>query len=69
MSRREAFESLTMEQYREEMQGIYTTCINRRTLDEAPMAYKPVEEIKEQIEPTAEIVMQIKPVYNFKAED
>lgn len=69
MSRKAAFDSLTMERYRQEMQGIYTTCISRRTLDEAPMAYKPIGEIKKQIEPAAEIIAQIKPLYNFKAED
>lgn len=69
MSRKEAFDSLSMERYRQEMQGIYTTCISRRTLDEAPMAYKPIGEIKKQIEPAAEIIAQIKPLYNFKAED
>ena len=67
MSRKEAFENLSMQEYAEQMEGIYTTCINRRTLDEAPMAYKPINEIVEQIEPTAEILCRIKPLYNFKA--
>lgn len=67
MSRKDAFEKLTMQEYEEQMEGIYTTCINRHTLDEAPMAYKPLKEIVEQIKPTAEIVCQIKPLYNFKA--
>lgn len=67
MSRKDAFEKLSMQEYEEQMEGIYTTCINRRTLDEAPMAYKPLNEIVEQIKPTAEIVCQIKPLYNFKA--
>lgn len=67
MSRKDAFENLSMQEYTEQMEGIYTTCINRRTLDEAPMAYKPINEIVEQIEPTAEILCRIKPLYNFKA--
>lgn len=67
MSRKDAFENLSMQEYAEQMEGIYTTCINRRTLDEAPMAYKPINEIIEQIEPTAEILCRIKPLYNFKA--
>lgn len=67
MSRKDAFEKLTMQEYEEQMEGIYTTCINRRTLDEAPMAYKPLNEIVEQIKPTAEILYRIKPLYNFKA--
>ena len=49
------------------MNGIYTTCANKGTLDESPMAYKPINEIVANIEPTAEIVSRIKPIYNFKA--
>lgn len=56
-----------MQEYEEQMKGIYTTCINRRTLDEAPMAYKSLDEIVEQIEPTADILYRIRPLYNFKA--
>ena len=69
MSRKEALDSLSMEQYTEEMEGIFTTCVNRGTLDEAPMAYKSMEEIAGQIEPTAEIVSRIRPLYNFKASE
>ena len=69
MSRSAAFERLTMEEYQKEMQGIYSTCINTATLDESPMAYKSMDEIVEQIQPTAEIVARIKPVYNFKASE
>ncbi len=67
MSRKDAFEKLSMQEYEEQMEGIYTTCISRKTLDEAPMAYKPLNEIIEQINPTAEIICRIKPLYNFKA--
>ena len=49
------------------MEGIFTTCVDRTTLDEAPMAYKGMDEILSQIDPTAEIVERIIPVYNFKA--
>ncbi len=69
MSRSVAFKNLTMEKYQEEMQGIYSTCINKETIDESPMAYKPIDEIIEHIEPTCEIVSRIKPVYNFKASE
>ena len=51
------------------MEGIYTTCVVPETLDESPMAYKSMDEIIDQIEPTAEIVQRIRPVYNFKASD
>lgn len=67
MSRKRAFAELSLEQYKTEMQGIYSTCVVKETLDESPMAYKPLDEIIENIEPTAEIVNVIKPVYNFKA--
>ena len=67
MSRKKAFETLSMEKYRQEMTGIYTTSVNRATLDESPMAYKPAEQIISHIGPTARVIKQIKPVYNFKA--
>ena len=67
MSRSAAFERLTMEEYKKQMAGIYTTCVNTSTLDESPMAYKSMDEIVENIEPTAEIIAHIKPIYNFKA--
>ena len=67
MSRTEAFKKLSLEEYRTEMQGIFSTCVSQRTLDESPMAYKGMEEIIAQIGPTAKIVDIIKPVYNFKA--
>ncbi len=67
MSRSAALERLTMEEYQTQMAGIYTTCVNRATLDESPMAYKNMDEIIKNIEPTAEIIAHIKPIYNFKA--
>lgn len=67
MSRSAAFKQFTMEQYKDEMNGIYSTCVVPDTLDESPMAYKPIEEIISQIEPTAEIIAKIKPIYNFKS--
>lgn len=67
MSRTAAFERLTMEEYKSQMEGIYTTCINPDTLDESPMAYKSIDEIIANIGDTAEIVTRIRPIYNFKA--
>ena len=69
MSRRTAFQALSMEEFKREMDGIYTTCVLPETLDESPMAYKSIEEIVAQIGPTAEIATRIRPVYNFKAAD
>ena len=67
MSRSAAFERLTMAEYEAEMAGIYSTCIVPDTLDESLMAYKNMDEIVENIEPTAEIICRIKPIYNFKS--
>ena len=67
MSRHAAFSTLSMDQFEREMAGIYTTCVQPDTLDESPMAYKSVQEIMAQIEPTAEVIERIRPVYNFKA--
>ena len=69
MSRRTARDSLSMEEYRAEMAGIYSTCVLPDTLDESPMAYKGMEEIVSQIGPTAEITARLKPLYNFKASE
>lgn len=67
MSRMESCQSFTLSQYKREMKGIYTTSVSRDTLDESPMAYKPMESIVSKISPTVEIVERILPVYNFKA--
>jgi len=67
LSRTQAKEQLTMSAYKESMKGVHSCCINRGTLDEAPMAYKNGDEIKELITPTADIIDHLKPVYNFKA--
>lgn len=67
MSRTDAKQTLTLEQFQQSMRGIYTTCVQQSTLDESPMAYKNMDEIVEQIAPTAGIIQRIRPVYNFKA--
>lgn len=67
MSRAEAKSSLSIGEYRAQMKGIYTTSVSMDTLDECPMAYKSKEDITRCIEPTAEVMEVIKPIYNFKA--
>lgn len=67
MSRKTARDTLSLEAYREAMKGIYTTTANLETIDEAPMAYKRMEDILEAIREAVDIVEIIKPVYNFKA--
>lgn len=69
MSRAEAKESISMTMYKESMKGIYTTSVSRDTVDESPMAYKPIEEIINNIGPTAEVISRLLPVYNFKPGD
>jgi RNA-splicing ligase RtcB len=58
-----------MEEFQREMEGIYSTSVTEKTLDESPMAYKNMDEIVENIEPTAEIIKKIKPIYNFKSSE
>lgn len=67
MSRTAAKERLSLEEYKEAMKGIYTTSVNEFTLDEAPMAYKSLEDIIDVIKESVDIVEIIKPIYNFKA--
>lgn len=65
-SRKEALKKLSLEDFKSDMDNIYTTSISKRTLDEAPRAYKPMREIIDIIEPTVEILKIIKPIYNIK---
>ena len=67
MSRSQAKQSFTVNEYKKQMQGIYTTSVGQSTLDECPMAYKPMEAIVDNIGPTADIEAVIRPIYNFKA--
>jgi len=69
MSRTAAFKTLSMDEYTAEMREVFTTSVNKDTLDESPMAYKPIDEIISHIAPTAEIVERVRPVYNFKASE
>ncbi len=66
-SRQDVQTLFTVEEFEQEMKGIYSTSVGASTLDESPMAYKPMEEIVSLISPTVDIVKIIKPVYNFKA--
>ena len=67
MSRTKAKELLNMTEYKDAMKGIYTTSVNEATLDEAPMAYKSLEDIIDVIRDSVEVLDIMKPVYNFKA--
>lgn len=67
MSRREAKASLSLDEYKKTMKGVYTTSVNEQTLDEAPMAYKSLEDIIDVIRESVTILDVMKPIYNFKA--
>lgn len=67
LSRGKARDTLSVDEFRKSMTGIYSTSINEKTLDESPMAYKRMEDIVENIQPTVDIIKVIKPIYNFKA--
>ena len=67
MTRADAKNSISMAEYKDAMKGIFTSCVSSATIDESPMAYKPMQEIITNIEPTCSIEKIIKPVYNFKA--
>ncbi len=69
MSRLKAKESLDMEDYRNAMEGVYTTSVNENTIDEAPMAYKSLDDIIDVIQESVNVIDIMKPVYNFKASD
>ena len=69
MSRARAKETLDMEDYKASMQGIYTTSINEKTIDEAPMAYKSLDDIIDVIRESVDVIDIMKPVYNFKASE
>ncbi len=69
LSRSDAKKLITVEEYKSSMAGIYTTTADESTIDEAPMAYKPMQEIISLISPTVKILQIIKPIYNFKASE
>lgn len=69
MSRADAKQNISVSEFKKTMKdaGIFSTCVGKGTIDESPMAYKPMEEIVEIIKDTVDIVKVIKPIYNFKA--
>ncbi|MFU2423403.1 MAG: RtcB family protein, partial [Bacteroides sp.] len=67
MSRTDAKAKLSMKEYEESMKGIYTTSVNKYTLDESPMAYKSLDDIIDVIKDSVDVIDIMKPIYNFKA--
>lgn len=69
MSRNKAKEIFSLDDFKESMKDIYSTSICESTLDESPFAYKPIQEILDNVKETVDIVKIIKPIYNFKAKE
>lgn len=69
MSRKQAMETINLDEYKKTMKNIYTTSVSEDTKDEAPFVYKSIDEILKNIGPTVEVIKIIKPVYNFKASE
>lgn len=69
MSRSKAKEVVSLAEFEDSMKGIYTTSVGQSTIDEAPMVYKPMEEIVANIADTVDIITIIKPIYNYKASE
>ena len=67
MKRSDAKVSISLDEYKEAMKGIYTTSVNESTIDESPMAYRSIDDIVDVVDPTVEIIDITTPVYNFKA--
>jgi len=67
MSRKEAKKKIELTEFKEQMKDIYTSSVVQSTLDEAPSAYKSIDDIIKHVEETVDIVDIIKPIYNFKA--
>lgn len=67
MNRESVSSHFTVSDFKKEMQGIYSCCINKDTLDEAPFAYRTLSSIREAIAETVQIDTILKPIYNFKA--
>ena len=69
LSRKDAFNSFTLDAYKNSMEGIFTTSVSKDTIDECPMVYKPMTEIMRNIKDTVTVNKIIKPIYNFKASE
>ena len=67
LSRKTAYKVLSMDEFRKEMEGIYSTCVVESTIDESPMAYKSLDDILPMLEGTCEVLKHIRPIYSFKA--
>ena len=65
-SRADCKDSLSVKEYKEQMAGIFSTCVGKDTIDESPMAYKDAQSIINAVSPAVDIVDRLKPIYNYK---
>lgn len=65
-SRADCKDSLSVKEYKEQMAGIFSTCVGKDTIDESPMAYKDAQSIINTVSPAIDIVDRLKPIYNYK---
>ena len=69
ISRGQAKQEIALDEFVASMEGIYSTSVGQSTIDESPMAYKPMQSILDNIGKTVDVVEIVKPVYNFKASE
>lgn len=67
LSRGQAKQQISLDEFQESMKDVFTTCVGQSTLDEAPQAYKPLEEILQCVGDTIKLIEVAKPIYNFKS--
>ena len=67
MSREEVRKTHMVSEFKRQVKGIYSTTVSAETLDEAPFAYRGIDEIVEAIKDTVEVKKILKPIYNYKA--
>ena len=65
--RSEVAQHHTLSEFKKAMDGIYSVCINKDTLDESPFAYRAIDDMMEVLGETVVIDKILKPVYNYKA--
>lgn len=66
MSRKEAFNTITLDEFKKSMKDVYSSCVNENTIDESPMVYKNKDDILDLIKDRIDILDIAKPIYNFK---
>lgn len=67
LTRDAARSKVSLKEFKESMEGIYSTSVCTETIDESPFSYKDSETIKKYLVPTVEIIEQLRPIYNAKA--